>query len=276
MQVTGFGERRTQYFRGENYGANQYGGGVTYSHLLWGGNFNTAGTLSDNTSDKSTANNLSFTTTSNYTREIRGWGVGGSFGYAQNVQTLLVTYTSSFYSFSGNVRRRWGKLHVSAGAGGGRTGLSAQPGTSNSSESYNAGVGYSRWLTLTGNYSKSSGNALETGAGLTPVPIPQPLFPSSLLLVYGGKSYSVGLGSNPAKRLTIGASFGKSNYNLFNDSLSSANQNDEFNLLIQYQYRQMWFTGGFSRMEQGFSASGLPPQMLSSFYVGVSRWFNFF
>ena len=276
LQATGFAERRTQYFLGENYGANQYGGSATYSHGLWGGNLNAAGTLSDNTTDNSTVNTLGFSSTANYSRQIHGWGVGGSFSYAQNAQTLLVTYTSSYYSYSGNVRRRWGKLHLSAGAGAGRTALSAQPGTSNSSKSYNAGLGYSRWITLTGTYSKSDGNALQTAAGLTPVPIPQPLLPPSLLILYGGRSYSVGLGSNPSKRLTIGASYSKSNYNMFNDSLTSWNSNEGFNALVQYQYRQMWFTGGFSRLEQGFSLSGLPPQMISSFYVGVSRWFNFF
>ena len=276
LQATGFAERRTQYFLGENYGANQYGGSVTYSHLLWGGNLNTAMTLSDSTSDNSHVNALGFVSTANYSRQILGWGVTGSFGYAQNVQTLLLTYTNSYYTYSGNVRRRWGKFHVSGGAGGGRTGLTQQPGTESSSQNYNAGFGYSRWITLTGSYSKSNGNALETAAGLTAVPIPQPLLPSSLLIAYGGKSYSVGLGTNPVKRLTIGASYSKSNNNMFNDSLASWNTNEGFNALVQYQFRQMYFTGGFARLEQGFSLSGLPPQMISSFYVGVSRWFNFF
>jgi hypothetical protein len=38
----------------------------------------------------------------------------------------------------------------------------------------------------------------------------------------------------------------------------------------------MYITGGYSRLQQGFSASGLPPEVISSFYMGVSRWFNFF
>jgi hypothetical protein len=45
---------------------------------------------------------------------------------------------------------------------------------------------------------------------------------------------------------------------------------------VQYQYRQMFFTGGYSRFIQGFSASGTAPAQLNSFYVGVQRWFNFF
>jgi hypothetical protein len=38
----------------------------------------------------------------------------------------------------------------------------------------------------------------------------------------------------------------------------------------------MYFTSGFARLEQGFSVSGLPPESISTYYFGVSRWFSFF
>ena len=57
---------------------------------------------------------------------------------------------------------------------------------------------------------------------------------------------------------------------------SLRNQNNEFNALIQYQFRKLNFNSGYSRLEQGFSGSGTPPEVISSFYIGVSRWFNFF
>jgi len=56
----------------------------------------------------------------------------------------------------------------------------------------------------------------------------------------------------------------------------STNENDQYNALIQYQVRKLNFTSGYSRLEQGFSSSGMPPEVLSSYYMGVSRWFNFF
>lgn len=276
LQASAFGERRIQYFLGEDYSGNSYGGSVNYGHGLAGGTFNGAFTISDNTVDNTHVNALGLSTTVNYSRRIFGWTVTGSYGYAQNVQTLLVTYMSSFYNYSGNVRRRWGNLTFSAGVSGGRTVLSALPGTRNDSQSYNSSFGYGRWITLTGSYSKSDGNALQTAAGLMPVPIPSPILPESLLVLYGGRSYAVGLGSSPAKHLTISASYGHANSNFFVYPIVSANLNDEFNTIIQYQFRKMYLTGGFSRLEQGFSASGLPPQMISSFYIGVSRWFNFF
>lgn len=276
LQTSAFAERRTQYFLGENFGGNSYGGSANYGHGLLGGTLNAAGTVSENTIDNSNTSALGFSGTVNYSRHILGWGVSGAFNYAQNVQTLLISYTNSFYNYSGSVRRRWGKLTFSAGAGGGRTGITSEPGTDSRSESYNASFGYSRWITLTGGYSKASGNALQTAGGLVPVPIPQPILPVSDLILYGGRSYSFGLGSNPTKRMTIAAAYSKADSNTFSNSLASWNNNGQFNALIQYQFRKMYFTGGFSRLDQGFSLSGTPPQMVSSFYVGVSRWFNFF
>jgi hypothetical protein len=38
----------------------------------------------------------------------------------------------------------------------------------------------------------------------------------------------------------------------------------------------LYFNSGYARLEQGFSNSGTPPEVVSSFYIGVSRWFNFF
>ena len=132
---------------------------------------------------------LGFNTNPNYNRRIGLWQVGGYFNYAQNVQTLLVTYTSSFYNFSGNVARRFGRFYWNANAGGGRTGLSAVPGSSSSSESFGTSFGTSR-LSFSGNYNKSNGNALAGGNGLMPTPLP-PILPPSLLVLYGGQSYAV-------------------------------------------------------------------------------------
>ncbi|HUA15319.1 MAG TPA: hypothetical protein VMG31_08465 [Verrucomicrobiae bacterium] len=276
LQTSAFAERRSQYFLGGTYGSNSYGGSAIYGHAILGGSFNGAVTISDNTLDNTNLNALGLSTTVNYSRRILGWNVAGSFAYAQNVQTLLVTYTSSFYNYSGNVRRRWGLLNFSAGASAARTGLTEQPGTSNSSEGYNASVGYGRWATLTGSYSRSNGNALQTSTGLVTVPVTPPVVPSSLMIIYGGKSYSAGFASAPMKRMTISATYSKVNSNTTFDSAASTNQSDQFNAFMQYQVRKMYVTGGFSRLEQGFSISGAPPEVISSFYIGVSRWFNFF
>jgi hypothetical protein len=276
LQASAFFERRTQSFLGETYGVKSYGGSATYAHPLLNGTFNAAATVSANTSDNSGQDTLGFSGTENYSSEVLGWHVTESFGYAQNVQTLLVTYMNSFYNFSGNARRNWGLFNMSAGVGGARTALAEQAGTANSSQDYNASMGYGAWITATGSYSNSNGQAIATGAGLVPVPVPSPTLPSDLVSLFGGDSYSFSLSSTPVKKLIIAGAYAKSISNTSTDAVSSANQNNQLNTLIQYQYRKLNFTSGYSRLEQGFSGSGTPPEIISTYYMGVSRWFSFF
>jgi hypothetical protein len=125
-------------------------------------------------------------------------------------------------------------------------------------------------------YSKSSGLGLFTAQGIAPLPtgVPPTLLPSTVL--YGGRTYSVGVGGSPARRLTYSATFADSRSNTQNGALSSFNHTQEGNAYLQYKFRKVYFTAGYSRLLQGFSGSPLPPALVSTYYVGLSRWFNFF
>jgi hypothetical protein len=277
LQGLAFADRREQYFLGENYASTSYGGGLTYWHFLWGGNFNAAVTLSDNMISTSSANSLGVSSTCNYSRRFSdGWAMGAGFGYAQDVQTLLVTYTTSSYNYTGFVRRRFGKFGWSGGAGGTRTLLTQLPGQSNSSDSFNSSISYSHWLTATASYGKSAGNAIQGALGLIQNPIPQPVLPASDLVAFGGTSYSFSLSSSPVRRLSIGASYAKAITDSNLAGTLSTNDSKMINAIFNYQFRKMYLTGGYSNLVQGFSTSGLPAENVSSFYIGISRWFNFF
>jgi hypothetical protein len=276
LQTDAFVERRTQSFLGQNYGVTSYGGGGTYSHNLAGGTVNGSLNMSANSADNSGQDTLGFSASGNYSNVVREWHLNGSFGYAQNVQTLLITYMNSYYNYSGNARRRWGQFNLGVGVGGANTALTDQPGTANSSQSYNASLAYGLWLTATGSYARSSGQALLTGAGLAPVPIPSPILPSSLVSLYGGDSYAFSVSSIPTKRLVIAATFGKAMTDTTNNSILSSNRTNQFSSIVQYRVRKLNFISGYARLEQGFTGSGLPPEIISSYYMGVSRWFNFF
>lgn len=276
VQTSAFVERRTQSYEGTDYGVITYGGSASYAHELRFGSFNTAATATANHADNTGEDTLGFSTNANYSGEFKHWHMTGSFGYAQNVQTLLVTYMNSFYNFSGNARRRWGNWNFTAGAGAARSGLTQQAGTTFASENYNASFGYAQWITATGAYSKSNGQALATGGGLVPIPVPPPVVPSNLVNLFGGSSYSVGLSSAPAKNLILSGTYANSDSNTSSDLYSSSNHNNQANVYLQYRYRKLYFNGGYARLEQGFSQSGTKPEVVSSYYVGVSRWFNFF
>ena len=276
LQTSLFYERRSQSFLGTDYGVNSFGGAAAYSHRIPGGIVNTSLTVTANNSDNTGQDTLGLSTTENYSGEFKGWHVTGSFAYTQNAQTLLVTYMNSYFNYSGNVRRRWGKFSIGASAGAGQTALTSQAGTTSSSQSYNASFGYDGWINATGTYSKASGQALATGGGLVPVPIPSPILPSSLIDLFGGNSTSVSVTSSPVRNLTLAAAYAKASSNTSSSAVTSTNDSSQYNALIQYQVRKLNFISGYSRLQQGFSASGTQPETLSSFYIGVSRWFNFF
>jgi hypothetical protein len=269
-------ERRSQSYLGRNYSALTYGGGAYYMRKMLDGYFSASVNATGNESGTDSANDLGFTATTSYSTDIRGWRVDGTANYAQNVQTLLITYLNSFYSYSGSAGKRWGKLSFSMGAGGSRTALTDQPGTSSGGQDYNASLGYNPWFTLTGTYAKSYGQALETGAGLVGVPVPTPILPSDLVSLYGGDGYSFGLGSAPIRGLTLSAGYSKSISSVSTSGLSSTNENDEYNATIQYHVRKFQLFSGYSRLDQGFSGSGTVPESVSSYYIGVTRWFKFF
>src|SRR5579883_165110 len=183
LQAQGYIERRMQDYLGISYGSTVYSGGLTYTRQIMGGYFGSSFNILENTLDQSSQSSLGFNSTANYNRRFGQWQVGGYFNYAQNAQTFLVTYTTSYYNFSGNVSRRlWGKLFWTATAGAGRSGLTAQPGTTSSSESFSTSLGTNH-LAVSGSYSKSDGNSLATGGGLVPTPLPVAL-PATLLVMY--------------------------------------------------------------------------------------------
>jgi len=211
-----------------------------------------------------------------YTKRFAdGWVAGASFAYSQNVQTLLITYMSSIYSYSGNIRRRWGKLGWNAGATVSKTGLTEQGGITSESQGFNSGLSYGQWFNLTGSYSKSTGSGIESGTGIVITPSPEPV-PSSDLILFGGKSWGFGLSSAPMRRLILSASFAKAETNTSLASVLSESDTKQINTLIQYQFRKMYLTGGYSNLVQGFNVPGTRPENVSAFYIGVSRWFNFF
>ena len=276
VQVQGQAERRTQNYLGVEYGSNTYSAIASYWHTLLGGNFNTAVTVADSTVDSSSQNSLGFTTSTNFNRRFGPWLANASFSYSQNAQTLLVTYTTSEYSYGGGVRRRWRSFSWSASAGAASSGLTGQSGTTNKNESVSTGVSYGRWASVSGSYAQSSGNGILTGTGVTVAPVPTPVLPASSVILFGGHSYSASVGSSPLRRLSIAAAYAKADSNTGSGSSSSTNTTELFNSLVQYQFRKVYLTGGFSRLTQGFTVSGTVPQTISSFYIGISRWFNFF
>ena len=279
LQVEADAQRRQQTYLGSSYGENTFGGGITYSTGVLGGFLSASANATDTNADYTNGHSVGFSTNLAFTRAIQQWNVSGDFTYAQNVQAYLITYTNSFYVYTGNVRRRLlnGRMVWSASAAGSRSALSAQPHTGNSSQSYSTSLGLHHY-TFAGSYAKSDGFGLLGLGGLNPLlpGVPPGVIPPEWVLLYGGHSYSFSLGASPVRRMSIGGSFSKARSNTSTGGIASWNDNEQINGNLNYQLRKLTFTAGYGRLIQGFSSSGLPAANVNSFFVGFSRSFNFF
>lgn len=278
MYVGGGVTHEDQLFLGTSYTSTAYSGFAGYGHDLLGGRFNGNVVVTRSELSDTGESLLGFTSLASYVRRFGNWQVSGSFGYSENVQTILLAYTSSGYNYSVSASRRIGKLFWNGSAGGSSTLITQLNSPSNFTQSYSMGLA-ARWLGVSGGYSKSGGSGVLTNTGIAVVPtgVPTELLPSAV--TFGGTSYSAGLGATPVRGFQLNGSFVKSEYNTANGTagaLSSNNKTEQINAYLLYRFRRVNFVSGYSRLLQGFSASGLPATALTSYYVGITRSFKFF
>lgn len=266
--------RYQESFLGQSFSGTFASATMAYSKKLFN-MFSFSGGIVDSATGHGD-NAIGFIGNVNYFHRIKGWETSGNFSYAQNVQSLLITYTTSYYNYSARLHRRFGRTLVwTAAYTGSRSGLSQYVGTENSSSGYSTSFS-NRRFTLTGNYTTSKGQSLLTSSGLVPV-TPLPGIPLSDLILYNADSYGGGLSATPLRHLTVSATYNRAFSNTLSTStLSSSNNTDIINAQLQYHLRRIGLLSGYTKFTQGISAVGAPPVSSNSFFVGVSRWFDFF
>jgi len=258
-----------QTYFGKSYTGTYVSGTLNYGKRLLD-MFTFSGSVIDSSNGQGT-NALGFVGNVNFFHRIKGWQTSGFFSYAQNVQSLLVTYTTSYYSYSANVHRRLPVgLQWTAAFNGTRSGLTNYQGTDSSSEGYSTTFG-SRKFTLTGNYTQSTGISLLGAGGLVPVSATPGI---NDFITFGGSSYGGGVSVTPLRRLVIAGSFSRAISNTVGQTISH-NNTEIFNAQMQYHLRRIGLQAGYTRFTQGISAVGAPANT-ASYFVGISRWFDFF
>jgi hypothetical protein len=276
LNLHAFAERQQQNFLGISFASDSYNGMATYSNTLKGGSFNGVVGITRTSLNTTNQSLLGLNASVNYTHPIDRWVVAGGFGYSQDVQTVLVSYTTSGYTYNGSVGRRIGRRsYWGAYVSGARSMLTDLPGSSTASQSYTTSLTVAR-LTFNGSYTDSSGNALLTTTGLISTPVPLPVVNPAAVVLYNGKSYSGGIGANPFRGLTFSATYSKALSGTQSAGSSSNNNNEILNALLTYNFRRVNFICGYSRLVQSFSISGAPPTLVGSFFIGLTRNFNFF
>ena len=93
-------------------------------------------------------------------------------------------------------------------------------------------------------------------------------------ITFGGSSYGGTISVTPVRRLVFSGSFNRAISNTVGET-TSHNNTEIFNAQMQYHLRRIGLRAGYTRFTQGISAVGAPVNT-TSYFVGASRWFDFF
>ena len=145
-----------QAYLGNSYTGTYVSGTLNYGRRLWN-LFTFSGSVIESSNGQGN-NGLGFIANVNYYHRFGLWETSGAFSYAQNVQSYLITYTTSYYNYNGNIHRRfWRAAQWTAAFNGSHNGFTNQPGTSNHTEVYSTSLA-ARLLSVRGIIRKRMGH----------------------------------------------------------------------------------------------------------------------
>ena len=273
--LIGYANRQSETFQGIDSTTTRAGGTLTYSYSrpLFGVLYFSFGMV--NNATDSGGNSLGYVGNVALKKQLGRWQLDGDFSYAQNVQTIINSYTTSNYSYGSMIRRRFGaNSSWTASYHGVQTGLTQLPGFNNRSDTFITILNRGRYA-FSGSYAKSSGAAVLSSAGvLTPTPLAALIPPDEAL--YKGVSYGVGASVTPLRRMVINFNWYRTQSDTQTAAVFSMNNSERYYGQMQYNLRKLSFRAGYWRVYQGIGANGLPPTTRNTYYFNVSRWFNIF
>ncbi len=273
--VGAYVSRTQQYFDGQNIGVTQLGVNVSYNflHTLKGLMFY-GGLVESATQQGNTR--LGFIGNVTYNKYLGKWEINSFVRYDQDVETLLVMYTTSTLNYGGTLKRqlphdvRWVAVANLV-----RSVFEQQAGNASHGESFTTMLIWSR-ASVSGIYTKSNGTSILTATGLAPSPVPGSVLGAGNSILYNGSSYGANASVFPVKHMSISTAWSKSLSNTTSPSLLSNSGNTNYYGLATYEYRKLLFQAGVTKFNQSISTSGTPPTMLTSYSFGISRWFKGF
>jgi hypothetical protein len=275
FSVGATGSYAVQGFLGNSYSSEAYSGNANYVTNLLGGTASEHLSVSKTLTNVSNYQTLGWQTASTWSRDIGGWGVNANYSYSRNQQTVLLAYSSSGYSASGSVNHRFGRIRWSGSASYQQDGVDQEANSTTKSMAYSMAAG-GRYLSVSGGYSRVNGNSILTALGLTSTTVPQPIINPASLVSIGGDSYTAGVGLNPFRNLSINSAYYHTANNSVADGALSFGKSEELSTYLQYRFRKLYISAGYTKLSQGFSSTGVPAGSLSSYYFGIQRWFNLF
>jgi hypothetical protein len=152
--------------------------------------------------------------------------------------------------------------------------LSLEGSQSFHSETFSTTLSWSS-LGFTANYAQGSGNSVLSSGGIVPVPPTSGILPADLI-AYTARNYGAGLTWTPIRNMVLSGTYSRSISDTLSANTPSHNNTEIFYSQMQYNLRRIGIMAGYTRFTQGISATGIAPGTISSFYGGITRWFNFF
>jgi hypothetical protein len=270
-------DRRSQSVLGSSISADSLNEMVNYGNDWLGGFLNASMSISETSvSFDHGTKTLGLMDMVSYSRKIQNWNLNGSFNYSRNTQTVLVGYTTSGYGYGAGIGRKLSTYsYFSVNTSGMKSVFNNVAGSGNFSQSYAASYSM-KLFAVNGSYNRANGTSILTSEGLTPVNNPPTSAVPLQVLVFNGTSYSFGASTTPMRGLILSGTYSHSISHSLGGTTTSLNTNAQLNTMLQYKVRQLWITGGYLKLQQGFTITGQPAASDSAFYIGVSRWFKFF
>jgi len=275
LSFQGTVDHRSQSYFGLAVSSDDYTAGVSYSRALLSGTFSSYASVTRYTSNVYNEAATGGAGNINYSRRVGAWSGSVNFRVSRNAQTALATYTQSGYGYGLNASRRLGSWIWTLGATGSENRIDSVSNSSSFSQGYSSGISAGKF-SFNGNYTRSTGNSIQSITGLITTPVPTPVIPPTLLILYGGKAYGAAVGYTPLRGLVLTADYSHGRYHTQNNTSTSDNLIQQADAKAEWYFRQLHFQAGYSRLLQGFGSNLGTPVNLNSFYVGVFRTMHFF
>ena len=168
------------------------------------------------------------------TRKFGRWETTADFSYSQNTQTLLDIVTTSNYNYGGMLRRKINSsTHWSASFRESRSGLTAQEGNNNVSDSFATSLSWKKY-SFSGNYSQSNGEAL-LGANGTLTATPLGSIISDYFLTFNARSFGVNASTQLFRILTVSGGYTNVSSSTIRKALGTFNNGDRYNARLDIE-----------------------------------------
>ncbi len=275
LTITGYVNHQIRNLQGENSENTQYGSTVNFqkaNNLLGFMRFS-IGVVDTATQDGNGV--IGLVTNLSMTRKFGQWETTADFDYSQDTQTLFGIVTTSNYNYGGMIRRRvHSSMNWSTSFRETRSGLAAQEGTNNLADSFTTNFSWKKY-SFTGSYSRANGEAL-LGANGTLIATPLGSMVSDYFLTFNARSLSATASTQLFRVLTLSGSYTKVSSNSIRNEIGTLNNGERYNARVTVRMRRLYLIGGYDRAIQESSVVPGGPQVVNSYYVSLSRWFNVF